>query len=142
VGSDASITGKDFRFIVRADRYAHPDATSGWEANRLVGSLQLHIAAAKMFDANAGVALDASEIASFADQLRCLDRELTGEAVLGNPDSDFEIRVRLTSGKGSIEGMVREWGADLRFRNISTDQSYISAAVSEFDAFCAGLPPR
>ena len=78
----------------------------------------------------------------FRDQLKALDRDLDGEVTLSNLDSDFQAHVRLAAGKGTLDGIVREWGTELRFSEVRTDQTFIREALREFEALVSAFPMR
>ena len=83
----------------------------------------------------------APDLKAFSEQLAVLDRNLTGEAVLAHLEDEFEARITLKNGKGTLAGHVRDpIGSALHFDEIPIDQSYVREALEQFDALTRRSP--
>ncbi len=87
------------------------------------------------------------ELASFTEQLRALEREGSGQAVLGDGDTEsgdeFGLTISLTDGTGTLAGFVaNKAGARLRFGPIDIDRSLLAEALALFDDIIETFPVR
>jgi hypothetical protein len=140
---EATVRGHGCRLTVRVDSYENAKFTTGSDANWLVGTVELHVGTTASFTARKKVSPFAPELNAFRDQLRTLDRDLTGQATLTNLEGEFEVTITLNNGKGKLAGYVREHiGATLRFDQIETDQTYVREALEQFDALVTAFPVR
>jgi hypothetical protein len=116
----------------------------GAEPNSVVGSVELEVGSMGLFHAtHRDLDLRIDELAGFRDQLRELDRVLTGTATLEHHDGQLGATFTLDKGKGTLCGFVRELaGASLEFKDVATDQSYVRQALAEFDAVIEAFPVR
>jgi hypothetical protein len=129
--------------VLQIERYEWPATTTGTDANWLVARVALDVGRTAIFTAKLEVTVRTDELQSFRDELRALDRELTGEATLHHLESQMGATITLKSGKGTIAGYVREHvGAVLRFDQIPIDQSYVREALEQFDALVTAFPVR
>ena len=143
MGAEAVIRGENFVFTLRVDRYVAPQLTSGSDANWLHGAVELEISMVGSYRASQQVSPFASDLEAFRDELRALDRDLTGTATLAHLEGEFEVTIALESGKGTLSGYVREHiGPRLQFDEIKTDQTYVNAALKQFEALTAAFPVR
>jgi len=137
------LRGDGCRLVLRVDRYEYPDLRSGSDANWLTSEIELTAGATGAFSVTQALALRTDELEQFRDQLRRLDRELKGEATLEHLEEEVGITVRLSAGKGTLAGFVREHiGPELRFQDVETDQSFVHQALRELDAVVAAFPVR
>jgi hypothetical protein len=143
---EATLRGDGCRLALRVERYAHPDGITGIDANFLAGEVELRVGMSAPFHVLLPVALHTEDLESFRDALRQLDTSLSGEAILNNVDSDFSATVTLASGKGTLEGIVREWATELRFKEVpietrrSCARRYVSSMFWCGRSRFAGLP--
>jgi hypothetical protein len=87
------------------------------------------------------------EIASFTEQLRALERERSGQAVLGDADAEsgdeFGLTISLSDGTGTLAGFVgNKTGARLGFGPIDIDRSFVADALALFDDIIETFPIR
>jgi hypothetical protein len=139
---EATLHGDGCRLVVRIKGYAQPDRTDGMDANFLAGEIELRVGMSAPFHVMMPVKVHTEDLQRFHDQLKSLDQELSGEAVLSNVDSDFEATIALASGKGTLSGLVREWATELRFKEVPVDQTYVRAALGEFGRLVSEFPVR
>jgi hypothetical protein len=142
MSAGASLLGEGFRFSLRAEGFVSGPGAAEPEANSLASEVELDVSKGGSFRARRRAVLRTDELQHFRDQLKSLDRDLGGEAMLTGRDSEFQVRLSLTAGKGTLSGIVREWGTDIRFDEIHTDQTFIRDALKEFDALVAAFPVR
>lgn len=140
---EANLRGDGFRLAIRAERYEPSGLSTGDDANWVSGEVELAVGSIGSFRGKLRVSLRTQELERFRDELRALEADYTGEATLTHLEGQFEATVRMTDGAGTLTGFVREHvGAELRFTGVGTDQSYIRAAVTEFDALVRAFPVR
>jgi hypothetical protein len=142
MATEAALRGDGCRFVVRIECYSSPQLSAGTDANFLTGEVELNVGSRASFQVRSRVVLRVEELMDFRDQLKALDRDLDGEVTLSNLDSDFQAHVRLAAGKGTLDGIVREWGTELRFSEVRTDQTFIREALREFEALVSAFPMR
>ena len=87
------------------------------------------------------------ELASFNEELRALEREGSGQAVLGDVDTEsgdeFGLTISLTDSTGTLAGFVgNKAGARLRFGPIDIDRSFLTDALALFDDIIETFPVR
>jgi len=87
------------------------------------------------------------ELASFTEQLRTLERDGSGQAVLGDPDAEsgdeFGLTISLTDGTGTLAGFVGNTaGARLGFGPIDINRSFLADALALFDDIIETFPVR
>jgi hypothetical protein len=87
------------------------------------------------------------ELASFTEQLRALEREGSGQAVLGDADAEsgdeFGLTITLSDGTGTLAGFVGNTaGARLGFGPIDIDRSLVTDALALFDDIIETFPIR
>jgi hypothetical protein len=86
------------------------------------------------------------ELASFTERLRALQREGSGQAVLGDADAEsgdeFGLTISLSDGTGTLAGFVgNKAGARLGFGPIDIDHSFVADALALFDDIIETFPP-
>jgi hypothetical protein len=140
---DAGVRGHGFRLVLHVERYERPQDTTGSDANWLVGAVELDVGTTGAFTAKHRVSLFTSDLDRFRNELRALDRDLSGEATLHHIESQVKVTIKLTDGRGSLSGYVREHiGATLGFDQITTDQTYVREALEQFDELVTAFPVR
>jgi hypothetical protein len=85
------------------------------------------------------------ELASFTEQLRALQREGSGQAVLGDPDEEsgdeLGLTISLSDGTGTLAGFIgNKAGARLGFGPIDIDRSFLADALALFDDVTETFP--
>jgi hypothetical protein len=139
---EVCLLGDGFRLVLRVDGYERAEL-SGSDANWLAGEVVLTLGQARGFRANVRVSLQTVDLEQFRDELGVLDRESTGEATFEHLRSQVGVTVRLTAGKGTLSGFVREHeGPELRFQDVATDQSFVRKALRDLDAVVSAFPVR
>jgi hypothetical protein len=107
----------------------------------VVGSVELEVGSRGLFHAShRDLNLRIDELERFRDELRELDRTLTGSAVLQHHEGDLGATITLEKGKGTLSGFVREWSTSLEFEDVPTDQSYARQALDGFEAILEAFP--
>lgn len=140
---EVSLCGDGCRLVLRVERYAYPDVTSGTDANWLAAEVELTAGRTGAFRATHRVALRTDELEQFRDRLRLLDRDATGEAHFEHLEEQVGVTVRLSAGTGTMSLVVRELlGPELRFADVAIDPSLIRQALGELDAAVAAFPAR
>jgi hypothetical protein len=95
------------------------------------------------FSARQSISLRTEELEAFRDELRKLDADLSGEAVLVHLEEELGLTVRLKRGRGILSGFVLQHvGPELRFDHIEIDQSFVREALAEIDAVVRDFPVR
>ncbi len=87
------------------------------------------------------------ELESFAEQLRALARERSGQAILGDADEEsgdeFGLTITLNDGTGTLKGFVgNQAGARLRFGPIDIEQPFAAATLTLIDEILKAFPVR
>lgn len=143
---EAYVRATNFCFALRIDRYEFPDYDTGSDANWLVGSVSLEIASTRetgVFRAQKPVASYAPDLTAFRDELRSLDRDLSGQATLQHLEGEYKLTIALDNGKGTLAGFVQDnFGPSLRFDQIVTDQTYVREVLSQFEGLATKFPVR
>ena len=127
---------------MRIDGYVGPDKRTGGELNPLGGMITVDVEPRGSYHVAATMILPAEDLAQFATALADIDRHLAGEAILGRDPDYFQVTVRMDRGKGTIEGIVYDAGAELTFGEIETDQTFIREALAQFRALATAFPVR
>jgi hypothetical protein len=147
MAAEARLAGNGCQLVVRVEGYSYPAEATGSDANWLNARVELTVGTTARFHGGCDISLRTDELADFRDQLQTLDSELTGEATLHHLELQVEATVELKAGNGTLNGFLNErsaahTGAELRFKDVETDQSYVRQAVSEFDALVNAFPVR
>jgi hypothetical protein len=125
------------------ERYQFPEITTGSDANWLIATAELAVANTGAFNAKHQLSLFTTDLGAFRDQLRTLDRELSGEAILDHIEDQVRVAIRLANGRGAVTGFLREHvGATLSFDHIATDQTYVRESLQQLDALMDAFPVR
>jgi hypothetical protein len=87
------------------------------------------------------------ELQSFTEALRALERNGTGQAVLGDPDEEsgdeLGLTITLSNSTGKLTGFVgNQAGARLAFGPIEIDHTFLAAALALFDEITETFPVR
>jgi hypothetical protein len=140
---EATISGPYCRLTLRVHRYEYPTTSTGPDANRLVADAELSVGTTGLFSGSHRLSLHVPDLKRFVDELRALDRDLTGEAKLEHAEDQLAVTIALAAGKGTLAGHLREEvGATLSFSHMPTDQTYVREALGEFTALTAAFPTR
>jgi hypothetical protein len=115
----------------------------GVNGTLVIGSVELEVGSTGLFHGtHRDLNLRIDELADFRDQLRELDRTLSGSATLQHHEHQLGATITLAKGKGTLAGFVREWSTVLEFKDVPTDQSYVRQALDGFEAIVDGFPVR
>jgi hypothetical protein len=137
------LRGENFEAGFGAIQYAYPAVTTGDDAQWVRGWIDVRLTGAWRLVARAEVTFWAPDLESFSREISSLFESLSGEAVLRHLEGEFELRVGLDRGRGSISGFVRDpLGPRLEFRDIETDQTYLFSAVAGISRIVDSFPPR
>jgi hypothetical protein len=87
------------------------------------------------------------ELQSFTEALRALERDGSGQAVLGDLDAqsgdEFGLTISLSDGTGRLQGFVgNQAGARLGFGPIEIDRTFVADALALFDEIIETFPVR
>jgi hypothetical protein len=106
--ADAAVRGQGFHLTLRVGRYERPEDATGGDANWLVGAVEPSVGTTGAFTAKHQLSLFTSDLERFRDELRALDRELSGEATFHHIGSQVGLTIKLANGSGTLSGFVRE----------------------------------
>jgi hypothetical protein len=87
------------------------------------------------------------ELASFTERLRAVEREGSGQAVLGDADAEsgdeLGLTISLTDRTGTLAGFVaNKAGARLGFGPIDIDRSFVADTLTLFNDIIETFPVR
>jgi hypothetical protein len=142
---EASLEGDGFRFTLRASRYERPDNEDDdyYDRNWVYGEVEMETSRGGRFVAKKEVSFLAGDLALFVEQLRVLDRTLSGEALLRHLEAEFDVNVRLDAGLGTLSAVVTAHvQAELSVEKVAINQSYIRLALPAFEALAQAFPMR
>jgi hypothetical protein len=132
-----------FHLTLHVERYERAEDTTGSDANWLVGTVELKVGTTGAFTAKHQVSLFTPDLERFRDELRVLDRDLSGKATLHHVEGQLELVIELANGSSALRGFVREQvGATVSFDQIATDQTYVREALEQFNALMTAFPVR
>jgi hypothetical protein len=139
----ATLGGEGGTLKVRGYRYEYPDLHTGDDANWVSADAELVSLRAGRYVARKTLSLRTEELASFVAKLRTLDADLTGDAELDHLEDELGATLKLTNGVGTLEAFLRTHvEAELRIREVRTDQTYVRRALGEFEALSRAFPIR
>lgn len=141
---EINVRGDGFRLTLGVSGYERERVGESYDDNWLRGSVTLDIAQppAATFKAKCDVAWQTSDLLRFQETLRTLLDDLTGVATLSTIEDQVELTIRLTAGKGTVEGRVEAHAiAALEFEGTS-DQSFLSETLAELRRVNVSYPFR
>ncbi|MDQ6774683.1 MAG: hypothetical protein M3071_00340 [Actinomycetota bacterium] len=144
---EVQLTVGDFQLELYVDGYEFPDFDTGRDANTLACEIELDLRRRLDLHAAHTLILDASELASFVDQLRALEHAQDGEAAFGDPDAEsgdeFGLTIQIKNGRGTLDGFLADnAAARLSFETIDIDQAFLHDALAQFAAIIEAFPVR
>jgi hypothetical protein len=143
VAARFAVRGDGLDMTIDVEGYQFPQIESGSDANWLAGTVDLRVGTTGVFTANQKLWLFAPDLQKFRDELRILDRELSGQARLKHLEGQLDVTVELANGSGTLNGVVNERiGAELSFAQIQTDQTYVRQTLHGLEALLSTFPVR
>ncbi len=142
---EAALERDGFRFVLRASRYERPASASDdyHDRNWVYGEVEMTTTRAGRFSATKEVSFLAGELAQFVEELRRLDQDLTGEAVLRHLEAEFDVHIRLNAGRGTLTAAVLgHVQSELSCEEVPINQSYIRLALPDFQSLADAFPVR
>jgi len=140
---EAALHGVGFELLLRVEGYEFPQFHSGWDANALLCELELEFELLGRFRASHRPILYTVELEHFTEQLKALDRDPSGEATLEHGAEELGLRIRLTCGKGTLEGFLADHTASrLSFEHIDVDRAFLRRAIDDLQPILDAYPVR
>jgi hypothetical protein len=142
--SEINLRGDGFHLTLGVAGYESERRGESYDDNWLRGTATLEVAHPPLatFRAKCDVAWQTTDLLRFQETLRTLLDDLTGVATLSALEDQVELTIRLTSGKGTVEGRVEAHAiASLEFEGV-TDQSFLTQTFSELREVNAAYPFR
>ena len=142
--SEVSILGDGLRLTLTVNGYERARRGEHYDDNWLRGSVSLEIAAASAtFSALCDIAWQTTDLSRFEQALTTLLGDLTGVANLSTLEDQVELTIRLTAGRGSIEGRLqaRDAIASVAF-TAPTDQSLMGQTLLDLRQINETYPVR
>lgn len=143
--SDINVRGNGFHLTMSVAAWERERRGESYDDNNwLRGTASLEVASAPnaTFRAKCDVAWQTTDLLRFQETLRTLLDDLTGVATLSTIEDQVELTIRLTDGKGTIEGRVEAHAlASLEFE-ATTDQSFLTQTLAELRQVNAAYPFR
>lgn len=144
--AEATLKATGVRLALSVQGYQFPQVDTGSDANWLVCNVGLDVHRGGTFHAERHrLTLVTVELESFTRELRVLQRDVTGQAVLEHIEEQISLTVTLKEGKGTFAGFLaaaRLSDARLSFANAEIDQSFLGDAVEQLDAIVHAFPIR
>jgi hypothetical protein len=141
---EINVRGDRFRLTLGVSGYESERVGDHYDDNWLRGMAVLEIARppTATFKAKCDVAWQTTELLRFEEALRTLLNDLTGVAALSTTEDQVELTIRLSAGKGTVEGRVEAHTiASLEFKGTS-DQSFLAHTLTELRQVNASYPVR
>lgn len=140
---ELTVRGEGLAMSITVAGYEFPHIESGSDANWLSGAVELTVGATGRFTASHKLWLFTTDLQQFRDELRVLDSELSGEARLRHLEGQLDLTIKLTNGRGTVEGVVGEHvGAELVFEQIPIDQTYVRQTLEQLETIISAFPAR
>jgi hypothetical protein len=136
-----------FQLRLSVDGYAFPHFSTGRDGNALACRIVVEDTEIGDSYLRHHPTLHTYDLASFTEQLRALERDASGQAVLGDPDEEsgdeFGLTISLTDGTGTLAGFVgNQAGARLGFGPIDINPSLVTDALTLLDEIIETFPVR
>lgn len=136
-----------FQLKLSIEDYAYPHFSTGRDGNAL--ACQVVVEDTEIGDSylRHRPTVYNFELASFTERLRALERDGSGQAVLGDPDpesgDEFGLTITLSDGTGTLTGFIGNTaGARLGFGPIDTNRSFLADALALFNDIIETFPVR
>jgi hypothetical protein len=142
--ADINLRGEGLDVTLSVHGYESDRRGERFDDNWLRGAVSVEIAQppGANFRARCDVAWQTTDLMGFEQSLQSLLADLTGVATLSTLEDQVELAIRLTSGKGTIEGRVEAHAlASLEFER-RTDQSFLSQTLTELQEVNTSYPHR
>lgn len=143
--SEINLRGENgFRLALSVDGYEREPRGESYDDNWLRGSASVEVSQPPLatFRAKCDVSWQTTDLLRFQEVLRALLDDLAGVATLSTTEDQVELTIRLTAGKGTIEGRVEAHAiASLEFEGM-TDQTFLSNTLTELRAVTTTYPFR
>lgn len=136
-----------FQLRLSVDGYAYPHFNTGRDGNALACRIVIEDTEIADSYLRHHPTLHTYQLTSFTDQLRTLQREHSGQAVLGDHEQEsgdeFGLTITLSDGTGTLAGFVgNQAGARLGFGPIDINLSLVTDALTLLDEIIETFPVR
>lgn len=134
--------GLELRLLI--GEYERP-GVSGSDGAWVRGGVELTLTGplASSFHSRLPVSWTDSELRAFQRALTTLLADLTGKASLSTLEDQIELRIELSSGRGTLQGRIEEHAlARIEFEDVPTDQSLLTPALRSLRQATARLRKR
>ncbi len=136
-----------FQLRLSVEDYAFPNFSTGRDGNALACRIVIEDTEIGDSYLRHHPTLHTYELSRFTEQLRALQREGSGQTVLGDVDAEsgdeFGLTITLTDGTGTLAGFIgNQAGARLGFGPIDIDRSLVTDALALFDDIIETFPVR
>jgi hypothetical protein len=141
--SQTTLRATGFELALHIEGYEFPQFHSGWDANALRCQIELDLERSGSFHASHRPIIYTVELERFAQQMRALDQDRSGQASLEHGADEIDVTIRLSSGTGTLEGFLADSaGGRLSFENIDIDQAFVHDACTQLEATAQAYPVR
>jgi hypothetical protein len=144
---EGTLSAYYFQLRLSVEDYEFPHFTTGRDGNALAS--QVIVEDTEIGDSylRHNPTLHNYELSSFTEQLRALERDGSGQAVLGDPDpesgDELGLTISLTDGTGTLTGFIGNTaGARLGFGPIDIDRSFLADTLALFNDIIKTFPVR
>jgi hypothetical protein len=144
---EGTLRSYDFQLRLSVEDYEFPHFNTGRDGNAL--ACQVVVEDTEIGDSylRHSPTLYNFELASFTEALRALERERSGQAVLGDADAEsgdeLGLTISLSDGTGTLAGFVgNKAGARPGFGPIDIDPSFLADALALFHDTIDTFPIR
>ena len=136
-----------FQLRLAVDGYEYPHFDTGRDGNALACRIVVEDTEPSDSYLRHSPTLYTYQLSSFTEQLRTLQRDGSGQAVLGDPDAEsgdeFGLTITLTDGTRTLAGFIgNQAGARLPFGPIDINPSLVADALALFDDIIETFPVR
>ncbi len=136
-----------FQLRLSVEDYAYPHFNTGRDGNALACRVVVEDTEIGDSYLRHRPTLYNYELESFTERLRALEREGSGQAVLGDADAEsgdeLGLTISLSDGTGTLAGFIGNTaGARLGFGPIDIDRSFLADTLALFDDIIETFPVR
>lgn len=142
--NEINVCGDGFHLTLGIVGYEREPRGETYDDNWLRGTATLDLAQppCATFTARCDIAWQTTDLLRFQEGLRKLLDDLSGVAALSTVEDQVELIIRLTGGKGTIEGRLEAHAiASLEFE-ATTDQSFLTQTMAELQRVNSAYPFR
>jgi hypothetical protein len=142
---EVNVRGEGFHLRFEVEGYeGERQGRDSFDENWLSGTVAVELGRppAATFKAKCRASWQTVDFAGFQEGLRTLLDDLSGTAVFSTIEDQVELTIRLTGGRGTVEGRVEEHAMARTEFEAEIDQSYLTATLAELRALTAEYPVR